>query len=157
MSYSNCIFCGKDIKFIHNWCGSQKCLMNIYKKNIEKYNRFYTSDIEKKKIIAQQKQIYNRMDKLARGIINAMYDKAKRRKLEMMKDKLIFGKQLYRRRDWIGDLSRGDRQYLERKGITEDKWKNMDAISQNEWIDECKNMLYYKNDKQLKSIIKKTN
>lgn len=49
--------------------------------------------------------------------------------------------------DAMHDLTRGERQYLARKGITGRQFDAMDHKAQREWKDEMKNPAYDKNDK----------
>ena len=48
--------------------------------------------------------------------------------------------------DSLQDLSKGDRQYLGRKGISGRKFDEMSAEDQNEWKDEMENPSYDRND-----------
>jgi len=52
--------------------------------------------------------------------------------------------------DSVLDLTRGDRDYLSRKGISMQQFDKMDPVSQNEWKDECNECYYEGNDQQIK-------
>lgn len=49
--------------------------------------------------------------------------------------------------DVFHDLSKGERQYLARKGITGKQFDNMQPLEQAEWKDEMRNPAYAENDK----------
>ena len=49
------------------------------------------------------------------------------------------------------ELSKGDKQFLARKGITGRQWDNMTQKAQGEWRGEIKNPCYDQNDKDLKT------
>lgn len=50
----------------------------------------------------------------------------------------VFAKQLYKPLDSTHDLTKGERSYLKEQGISLNKFDKMDAVSQNEWKEECK-------------------
>jgi hypothetical protein len=49
------------------------------------------------------------------------------------------------------DLSKGDKQYLARKGIRGREFDKMPEVGQREWVAECKEGAYSKNDKDYKT------
>lgn len=58
--------------------------------------------------------------------------------------------------DSVLDLSKGDRDYLRRKGINGSQFDKMTALEQNEWKEECKEGAYEKNDYELGTVVNRT-
>lgn len=54
--------------------------------------------------------------------------------------------------DSAHDLSKGDKDYLKRKGISSQQFDKMDPTAQNEWKNECKTGYYEKNDYELGTV-----
>ena len=54
--------------------------------------------------------------------------------------------------DCIHDLSKGERQYLARKGITGKEFDSLPAHQQQEWKEEMKAGHYAKNDKDYGTV-----
>jgi len=57
----------------------------------------------------------------------------------------------FKKLDIYQDLSKGDRQYLGRKGISGSKFDKMSAKEQNEWKEEMKSGSYANNDRDNKT------
>lgn len=51
--------------------------------------------------------------------------------------------------DFVSDLTKGDRDYLKRKEINQQKFDGLTAKAQQQWKEECKKGYYEKNDYEL--------
>lgn len=59
-----------------------------------------------------------------------------------MSKPVFFAGQAYKPLESAHDLSKGERSYLKEHGITPEAFDRLDAVSQSEWKDECKNPAY---------------
>jgi len=57
-----------------------------------------------------------------------------------------------RKLDCVHDLSKGEKQYLARKGISGREFDNLTPRQQREWKNEMRNPSYDKNDKDFGSV-----
>lgn len=59
-----------------------------------------------------------------------------------MSKPVLFADKAYMPLSSLHDLSKGERSYLEEHGIKPRDFDKLDAISQNEWREECKEPAY---------------